>query len=111
VAAAVVLVGDAVMLADCVYRRVLLSAILVFTFTSERSRADDVADSIKLLQSIEPGGKGTGVARKAVDSLASSGAMLSVLKGFKGSSPLAVNWLRNAFEEKKQRQNRCLCRS
>jgi hypothetical protein len=25
--------------------------------------------------------------------------MLSVLKGFKGSSPLAVNWLRNAFEE------------
>jgi hypothetical protein len=99
VAAAVVLVGDAVMLADCVYRRVLLSAILVFTFTSERSRADDVADSIKLLQSIEPGGKGTGVARKAVDSLASSGAMLSVLKGFKGSSPLAVNWLRNAFEE------------
>jgi hypothetical protein len=99
VAAAVVFVGDAVMRADCVYRRILLSAILVFTFTSERSRADDVADSVKLLQSVEPGGKGTGVARKAVESLASSGAMLPVLKGFKGSSPLAVNWLRNAFEE------------
>ena len=99
VAAAVVFVGDAVMRAGCVYRRVFLSAILVFTFTSERSRADDVADAVKLLQSVEPGGKGTGVARKAVESLASSGAMLPVLKGFKGSSPLAVNWLRNAFEE------------
>ena len=61
VAAAVVFVGDAVMRAGCVYRRVFLSAILLFTFTSERSRADDVADAVKLLQSVEPGGKGTGL--------------------------------------------------
>ncbi len=39
------------MRADCVFRRMLLSAIFVFTFTSDSSRADDVADSIKLLQS------------------------------------------------------------
>lgn len=93
------------MRADFVSRRILLSAVLGFTFmsvftvTSKTVPADEVADSIKLLQSVEPGGKGTGAARKAVESLASSGAMLPVLKGFKGSSPLAVNWLRNAFEE------------
>ena len=87
------------MRADCVFRGMLLSAVLVFTFSFESSLADDTADAIKLLQSVEPGGKGTGVAREAVKSLASSGAMLPVLKGFRGSSPLAVNWLRNAFEE------------
>ena len=87
------------MRADCVFRGMLLSAVLVFTFSFESSLADDTADAIKLLQSVEPRGKGTGVAREAVKSLASSGAMLPVLKGFRGSSPLAVNWLRNAFEE------------
>jgi hypothetical protein len=49
------------MRADSVFRRMVLSAILVFPFTSDSSRADDVADSIKLLQSVEPGGKGTGL--------------------------------------------------
>ena len=87
------------MRADWGFCRVILSTLLVLMFTTGMSLADDVADSIKLLQSIEPGGKGTATARKAVEGLASSGALMPVLKGFKGSSPLATNWLRNAFEE------------
>lgn len=79
--------------------RIFLSALLVLEVTSEVGRSDEVADSVRLLQSIEPGGKGTASARKAVERLASSDALIPVLKGFKGSSPLAVNWLRNAFEE------------
>lgn len=87
------------MRADWGFCRVVFSTLLVLMFTTGMSLADDVADSIKLLQSIEPGGKGTATARKAVEGLASSGALMPVLKGFKGSSPLATNWLRNAFEE------------
>ena len=87
------------MRAGRVFFRVLLSTFLFSTCTTIGVHADDVAASVKLLQSIEPGGKGTALARKAVDSLASSGALMPVLKGFNGSSPLAVNWLRNAFEE------------
>lgn len=84
---------------DWVFCRVVLSIVLVLIYTTGLSLADEVTDSIKLLQSIEPGGKGTATARKAVESLASSGSLMPVLKGFKGSTPLAVNWLRNAFEE------------
>jgi hypothetical protein len=69
-AEAVVFVGDTIMRVHCVFRRMLLAVILVFTLTSENSRADETADSIKLLQSVEPGGKGTAIARKAVQSLA-----------------------------------------
>ena len=77
----------------------ILSTLLAFTVITDIGLSDEVADAVKQLQSIEPGGKGTASARKAVDSLASSGALMPVLKGFNGSSPLAVNWLRNAFEE------------
>ncbi len=63
--------------------------------------ADEISDSIKTLQSIEPGGVGTAAGRSAIDKLAGAGskAILPVLKGFKGSDPLAINWPRNAFEE------------
>ncbi|MFO1000924.1 MAG: hypothetical protein U0936_11320 [Planctomycetaceae bacterium] len=87
------------MRAERVFLRALLSTFLILSFSDSGVHGDDVADAVKLLQSVEPGGKGTAAARKAVESLASSGAMMPVLKGFKGSSPLAVNWLRNAFEE------------
>lgn len=93
-----IFVGETVMFAESVLCQMLLSTILVFTVTTEISRADNVADSIRCLQSVEPGGKGTEAARNAVETLSSSGAMLPVLKGFKGSSSLAINWLRNAFE-------------
>ena len=66
------------MRADRVFFRVLLSTYLFLTCTTSGVHADDVAASVKLLQSIEPGGKGTALARKAVDSLASSGALMPV---------------------------------
>ena len=62
---------------------------------------DEISLSVKVLQSVAPGGKGTASARNAVQSLAGSGekSLVPVLQGFQGASPLAVNWLRNAFEE------------
>lgn len=99
VAAAFVFLGEAVMRTDCGFCRILCSGLLLCSFSGAIGRADEVADSVRLLQSIEPGGKGTASARKAVDRLAASGELMPVLKGFRNSSPLAVNWLRNAFEE------------
>ncbi len=74
----------------------LMAAIAVAT----AARADDVSDAVTVLQSVEPGGKGAAAAREAIELLADAGdrALLPVLNGFKGSSPLAANWLRNAFE-------------
>ncbi len=83
----------------CAFCRILFSGLLLCALTCDIGRAEEIVDSLKLLQSIEPGGKGTASARKSVDALVASGALMPVLKGFKGSSPLAVNWLRNAFEE------------
>jgi hypothetical protein len=70
-------------------------------FSTSAILADEVSDSVKKLQSVEPGGKGTAAARDAVQSLImnSDTALLPILNGFKESSPLAINWLRNAAEE------------
>ena len=66
---------------------------------------DEISLSVKVLQSVAPGGKGTASARNAVQSLAGSGekSLLPVLQGFEDASPLAVNWLRNAFAERLER--------
>lgn len=79
---------------------VWIGAVALICCVSEAFAAD-ISDSIKTLQSVQPGGVGTAAGRSAIDSLAGAGteAILPLLKGFKGSSPLAVNWLRNAFEE------------
>lgn len=58
------------------------------------------ADNIRILQSVGEGAKGAAEARVARDAITADGArnLIPVLKGFKGSSPLAKNWLRSAFE-------------
>ena len=58
------------------------------------------ADNIKILQSVGEGAKGAAEARVARDAITAGGNknLIPVLKGFKGSSLLATNWLRSAFE-------------
>jgi hypothetical protein len=68
---------------------------------SELMAADKISDAVRQLQAASSGGAGTVEARAALKVLSSSGesALLPVLQGFQGSNPVAVNWLRNAFEE------------
>ncbi len=63
--------------------------------------AADVQKAIETLQKVEPGGKGTEVARKAVLEIAAAGetALIPTLKGFSATNRLGANWLRNAFDE------------
>ena len=83
------------------WRAAICIGVLSFAGGISPLTADEISDSVNVLQNVQPGGKGTNTARQAVDQLAMAGepALLPVLKGFSGSNPLAVNWLRNAFEE------------
>lgn len=58
------------------------------------------ADEIATIKSVGPGAKGAAEARAARDVLAKGGAknLIPILQAFKGSSLLATNWLRGAFE-------------
>lgn len=85
-------------------KRIVSSAVLFVaaaTGVSTMCDAADVPAAIQVLRGVEPGGVRTEPARKAVGELVESGpgALLPILKGFNGASPLAANWLRNAFEE------------
>lgn len=59
-----------------------------------------LADDIETLKAVGAASKGAAAARAASESLAKGGAenLLPILKAFKGSSPLAANWLRATFE-------------
>ena len=74
---------------------------LSLSLCSEPAIADGISDAVTSLQAVQPGGKGTAAAREALSALVKSGdkALLPVLKGFQGSSPVSENWMRNAFEE------------
>jgi hypothetical protein len=68
---------------------------------SSQAMAASIPEAIGILQKVENGAKGAAEARTAVKSLAAEGekAILPVLKSFQGASPLAINWLRTAFEQ------------
>lgn len=57
------------------------------------------AKAISALRAVEPKSGGSAAAREAVEQLATNGSenLLPVLRGFRGCTPLAANWLRNAF--------------
>lgn len=85
-------------------KRMVFTALLMFASSTANSMqvvAADIPSAIQVLQKVQPGGSGSAPAQKAVGSLVESGseALIPVLKGFQGASPLAANWLRNAFEE------------
>lgn len=58
------------------------------------------ADDIDVLKSVGPGSQGATEARAARDRLAVAGTdnLIPILQAFEGSSVLAQNWLRSAFE-------------
>ncbi|HQX48277.1 MAG TPA: hypothetical protein PLR25_00105 [Planctomycetaceae bacterium] len=66
-----------------------------------RVHGDDTSDAIAVLRSVQPGAVDSAKARKAVDQLTSTGAqaLIPLLHGCRDASPLAENWLRNAFEQ------------
>ncbi|MGE3314784.1 MAG: hypothetical protein AB7O26_06665 [Planctomycetaceae bacterium] len=67
---------------------------------SEIGLAADLEDLLKTIKAVERQGKGNIEAQQAVQELSKNdGAVLvPLLKAFDGANPLAVNWLRGAFE-------------
>jgi len=95
-------VRDSDMGEDSMKMHALVTILGVMVFgCSDVVVADQISDAVQQLQSASAGGVGATEARNAVRMLSGSGesALLPVLKGFQGSNPVAVNWLRNAFEE------------
>jgi hypothetical protein len=62
--------------------------------------APSMGDEIETIRKVSAGSEGAAEAREARNSLVAGGAknLIPILKGFKGSSVLASNWLRSAFE-------------
>ena len=81
--------------------RLLIAGILLTTLVLPIVRADDTAAAISVLRKVQPGAVDSAAARSAVQQLRTAGpsALLPLLHGFRDASPLAGNWLRNAFEQ------------
>jgi len=77
-----------------------LFLITLLTCAPVVTAADDVADALTALKSVGAGSEGSAAAREALQTIAKSGRenLVPTLKAFRGASPLATNWLRNAFE-------------
>ena len=76
--------------------------VLLLTMVMTSSvRADDLSAAIEVLRGVQPGAVDSAAARDAVRELTTGGsqALVPLLHGFRDASPLAVNWLRNAFEQ------------
>jgi hypothetical protein len=59
-----------------------------------------IDDALAAIRAVEKGGKGQAEAQHALQTLAAANAsdLAKILGAFDGASPLAANWLRNAFE-------------
>lgn len=74
---------------------------LMFLFISLTNlQANDVEQDIAQIKQVQKEGQGNRVASKAVQQLsqADASALIPILSSFEGANPLAVNWLRGAFE-------------
>jgi hypothetical protein len=74
----------------------MLSVAIVLAVIALTARGND----IETLQAVGDHAEGAAAARAARDALVEGGSenLLPVLEAFQGSSPLAINWLRNTFE-------------
>ncbi|MDA1231436.1 MAG: hypothetical protein O2856_11730 [Planctomycetota bacterium] len=84
--------------------RILTSGITAVLLTAAMTsvvRADDTSEAVAAIRSVQPGAVDSNSARTAVQQLTTAGSksMIPLLNGFQDASPLAVNWLRNAFEQ------------
>ncbi|WP_339733014.1 hypothetical protein [uncultured Gimesia sp.] len=74
---------------------------LMFLFSSLATlQANDVEQDIAQIKQVQKEGQGNLAASKAVKQLsqADASALIPILSSFEGANPLAVNWLRGAFE-------------
>ncbi len=88
--------------------RIRIAALLLINMLPAAIGADVTTDAINTLRVVQPGALDSAVARKAVDQLTATGSksLLPLLNGFQDASPLAVNWLRNAFEQIADAENK-----
>lgn len=79
--------------------RIFIAAL--FLILPAAVRADDISDAVNSLRAVQPGAVDSAAARNAVQQLTTAGSksLLPLLNGFHDASPLAVNWMRNAFEQ------------
>lgn len=87
----------------------LVTVSLLVALTSISATADDqAAQAIRTLRAAGPRAEGVAAARSAVDLLLQGGqdSLLPILHGFRDASPLAVNWLRSAFERTADRERK-----
>ncbi|MCA9009460.1 MAG: hypothetical protein KDB01_06920 [Planctomycetaceae bacterium] len=77
------------------------AAILLTTAITCAVRADETSEAIAVLRDVQPGSTDSAAARAAVQKLTTGGAqtLMPLLHGFRQATPLAANWLRNAFEQ------------
>lgn len=76
-------------------------ACVALVLAGARSHGADVAAAVHVLRTVQPGGAGSVACREAVTEIAAGGvgALMPILDGFLDASPLAENWLRNAWEQ------------
>jgi hypothetical protein len=81
-------------------------ACLVFVSTTERCRAASFDENVKAIRSVGKEGHGHAAAIAAVKELSagSSATLIPLLKAFDDANPLAINWLRGAFDSVADRQ-------
>lgn len=78
-----------------------IACLAIILFHTGITEAEDVvADAIQAIRSVQPPSRGSADARSAMKQLIDAGdsSLLPILKGFRDASPLATNWLRNAFD-------------
>ena len=78
-----------------------IAFVLLTPTMSSAVCVDDISDAVEVLRAVRPGAVDSAAARDAVHELTKGGSqsLLPLLNGFRDASPLAVNWLRNAFEQ------------
>ena len=78
----------------------LIATLLISMAGAPTEGADASTDAIQAIRSVGAGSQGAADARKALATLRVAGKdqLIPVLQAFRDSSPLAVNWLRNAFD-------------
>jgi len=81
-------------------RSSFLFCLMILISSSALVWADDIEQQIAKIKQVQKEGQGNIVASQAVQQLSKtdSSALIPILSSFVGANPLAVNWLRGAFE-------------
>lgn len=88
---------------ECSMTRMMIQSLLLAVMLPAPAgafAADETADALQAIRAVGAGAEGAAEARAATARLIDGGEanLIPILKAFQGASPLAANWLRNAFE-------------